>query len=331
VTRRPLAVVALPQGPRDPVASTPPRPPGSVRRTTTIDQRRGEPGQPQEVVACGRDLRTLADGTSGVVDQVSLHAVVDGLGTVTAIESDPPEPRLGALVGGHVSKGLRARVDELLPDHADAATVLHQLLDDLPMATLISGYGAAREREDWVLPPQAAERMTDLCAGWADGATMLAVLERSDIFPIPIGPPAPDLQPADDPLAWHALPPMAPRSVRRRRRLDLVAGEPLVLDVHFRDSHLGADGLEDVLHEYALAATLDPGILTVRAATPTAHVLPWPECPGALASAARIVGAPVRTLRQTVATDFRGTATCTHLNDVLRSVAGVSALAAALP
>jgi hypothetical protein len=255
---------------------------------------------------------------------------VDVSGTLLAIEGDPPEPGLAALVGGHVSRGFRARVDAAVPHHRDAGSVLHQLLDDVPMAALISGYGSSREQPEFTLPPEAGERLTDLCAGWAAGATMLGALSRTGLFPIPIGPPAPDLATPDDPLAWHDLPPMERRSVRRRRRLDLLEGDPLALDVHFRDSHLGADDPEDVLHEYVLAAAVRPGDLVVLASAATARVLPWPECPGALDSAGRVVGQPVDGLRALVASEFTGTSTCTHLNDVLRSLAGVTALAEAL-
>lgn len=327
---RALLMAELPHGPHDPVTGTPPRRPGSVRRTTTIDQHRGEPGQPQEIVASGRDLLTRADGSTEVVNEVAMRATVDAGGTVTAIEADPPVPELAELVGGHASKKLRARIDDLLPAHRDGGTVLLQLLDDFPMAALISSYGSSREQPAFRLPPEAGARLTDLCAGWAAGATMLDALDRTGIFPIPIGPAAPDLLSDDDPLAWHDLAVMPPRSVRRRRRLDLMAGEPLGLDVHFRDSHLGADGVEDVLHEYTLAVTLDPATLTLLSATAVAHVLPWPECPSAVGSAARSVGQPVTALRQLVASDFTGTSTCTHLNDVLRSLAGVTSLAAAL-
>lgn len=319
----------LPHGPHEPMTATPPRQPGSVRRTTSIDQRRGDPGDAQEVVACGRDLLTRADGTSEVVDAVTLSATVDAMGTITTIETNPPVPELSELVGGHMSKGMRGRIDELLPAHREGGTVLLQLLDDFPMAALISMYGSSREQPAFALPPEAGARLTDLCAGWAGGATMLDALDRTGIFPIPIGPPAPDLLSLDDPLAWHDLPSMALRSVRRRRRLDQVPGDPLTLDVHFRDSHLGADGVEDVLHEYTLVATLDPA-LTVLTAEATARVLPWPECPGALGSASRIVGQPATALRQLVASDFGGTSTCTHLNDVLRSLAGATALSKAL-
>jgi hypothetical protein len=330
-TTRSLLVASLPTGPQDPLSGTPPRRPGSVRRTTAIDQRRGAPGEAQQIVASGRDLLTQTDGATAVLDEVSLRAAVDATGTLTSLESDPPEAGLHALVGVHASRGFRQRADEALPDHRSRASVLHQLLDDVPMAVLISGYGLTRELGDaWELPLTEADRLADLCAGWERGATMLGALEATGIFPIPIGPVAPELASADDPRGWHEVGPMAPRSVRRRRRLDLVPGDPLALDVHFRDSHLGADGVEDVLHEYTLAATIDPDSLAVRSSDAVVRVLPWPECPGALGSAGRIVGERVGDLRAVVAAGFKGTSTCTHLNDVLRSVAGVTALAAAL-
>jgi len=156
---------------------------------------------------------------------------------------------------------------------------------------------------------------------------MLGAMDETGIFPIPLGPDAPDLDRPDDPLAWHDMEPMAPKSVRRRRRIDVIDGDPLSVDVHFRDSHLAVDAAEDVLHEYTLQATVDPDSLVVLSSEAQARTLPWPECPNALASAARIAGERVADLRTKVHADFRGTTTCTHLNDVLRSLAGVSALA----
>jgi hypothetical protein len=161
---------------------------------------------------------------------------------------------------------------------------------------------------------------------------MLHHLDTTGLFPIPLGPDAPPLTDRDDPWSWHELPELARRSIRRSRRLDVAIVEGLAhVDVHYRDSHLGlGDEVEDVLHEYRLAVTVDPDRLEVRSAQAMARVLPWPECPGALASAERVVGSSVKVLRPLVATRFTGTSTCTHLNDSLRSLAGVQALLAAL-
>ena len=323
--KRSVLVASLPHGPRDPVTSLPPRVPGSVRRSTNIDQHRGDRF---EVFAHGRDLRTDAGGTATVLDEVRLHLVLDVSGTITGIESDPVEPALAELIGQNNQRGFRAAMDEAVPHHREAATVLHQLLDDVPMAALINGYGWTRELgDDFDLPAESADRLRDRCAGWVNDGVMLGAMDETGIFPIPLGPDAPDLDHSDDPLAWHAMEPMAPKSVRRRRRLDVVDGDPFDVDVHFRDSHLAVDAAEDVLHEYTLQATVDPETLVVLGAEAQARTLPWPECPNALASATRIAGERVADLRSKVHADFRGTTTCTHLNDVLRSLAGVSALA----
>jgi hypothetical protein len=59
-------------------------------------------------------------------------------------------------------------------------------------------------------------------------------------------------------------------------------------------------------------------------------VLPWQECPGAVESATRITGMTLQDLHFRVRNEMAGTSTCTHLNDLLRSVADTSALVGAL-
>ena len=60
-------------------------------------------------------------------------------------------------------------------------------------------------------------------------------------------------------------------------------------------------------------------------------MLPWPECPAAEASVERVLGLEVAVLRDHVRHELRGVGTCTHLNDVLRSLADLPRLVAALP
>jgi len=311
------------------VVGTPPRQPDSIRRTTTLDLAWTDPGQPQLVVATGRDLLTDAAGSTRVVDEEHVSITVSGDEVVTMVDGGDRHDLKG-LIGAPARSGFRGWVAQALAYHHPSRTLLWQLLDDLPLALLIAGYGMTREHPEWEIPAEATDRLSDLCAGWARHGTMLGTLIQTGIFPVPIGPPAPPLDDTADPLAWHDPAAMAPRSVRRVRRLDLTAGDTLTLQVYFRDSHRAADGSTDVLHEYTLDATVDPISLEVTSAVAQAHTLPWPECPGALASTGRIVGVRVDDLPDLVTADFVGTSTCTHLNDLLRSVSGVTSMVGAL-
>ncbi len=335
MTDRNALVASLPTGPRSPVAGTPQRRPGSVRRTTSIDEGWDDFGRPRHLRAAGRDLLTRRDGTVAVLDSAAVELLVDGTGRVAEVTTDPPLPRLDGLVGAEVRSGFRACVAGLVPDHHVRHSVLAQLLDDVPLIAIVSSYGLTREHPEWNIPPEAAERLRDLCAGWEDGATMIGALDRTGTFPIPVGPPAPDLLDGTDPEAWHDPGARRRRSVRRVRRSDLWPEESgLRLQVYFRDSHLGADGPEDVLHEYTLDAELVPGSeggsARFASVAVTAHTLPWPECPAATASAQRLLGRTTSEVDDLVRGSFVGTSTCTHLNDLLRSTRGVDGLAGAL-
>ena len=261
------------------------------------------------------------------------------LGTVTARSScDPPVPALAGLVGEPISKGLRQRADALAAEHRDGATVLHQLLDDLPMAALISGYGSSREVPDFTMPPEAGGGDDRPVLRLAGGGTMLGRPRDHGPVPDPARPgrPAPRAD-AGDPLCLarrcrRAAPPLDPS---RRRRPASTSGRrtpaSLEVDVHFRDSHLGpGDGSRTCCTSTGWRSRSTRSTLVVRSATATARVLPWPECPGALGQRGAIVGEPVTGLRPLVAMRFTGTSTCTHLNDSLRSLAGVQSLLAAL-
>jgi hypothetical protein len=106
----------------------------------------------------------------------------------------------------------------------------------------------------------------------------------------------------------------------------VTAGAPAGVDVFFRDSHADGEAVERVVHEYRVRATVAATTATIIDISATADVLPWRECPGAVASAARLAGMPVGDLRRHVREEFTGTTTCTHLNDVLRGLADLGVL-----
>ncbi|WP_245620685.1 DUF2889 domain-containing protein [Cryptosporangium arvum] len=284
-------------------------------------------GLPGAVVvdARARDLRTDPDGNP-VAAETHLSAEIDYHGgwRLTALCADPPDGRLTELLGASVAAGFRRRVQEVLPEQYADASRLHLLLDDFPVATLVSGvaFGAVPVGGDGpVHLPQ-----TDLCSGWRSDGTIMLEITRDRIVPAVTGPEAPDLASADD-LAWHERPPLTPLALRRARRLDVWDEDGVLrLDSLYRDSHVDADGHETVVHEYTLSGRVDPDDFRIVDVVATPRVLPWIECPSAAASAQRLAGRPVRELRPAVRREFTGVSTCTHLNDQMRQLADVPAL-----
>src|SRR5262245_10373048 len=103
------------------------------------------------------------------------------------------------------------------------------------------------------------------------------------------------------------------------------AGAGLGVHAHFRDSWSG-DGHEVALHEYSIEAAVDGDGCIYRVEVDP-RVLAWDACPGAVASASRMVGVAVVDLPARVRAELAGPSTCTHLNSMLRSLADVSATA----
>jgi len=313
-----------------PTASTPARVPGSLRRTATTDMLRPD-GLLGELVLVGRarDLWTDAAGKPRVLGESGYEARVAYLPQreITQIRSEPSLLAAEKLVGTRATSGFRAALDGSLPEQRDARSLLYLLFDDLPVTALVSGYAMSFGIR---LPMPTGHKMIqhpDLCAGWRTGGTILVEMEETGRVPVVTGPEAPPLAREGDALAWHALPPIPPNGMRRHRRLDLRLGAELEVDALFRDSHVAPDGRETIVHEYSVAAAVDPEALVFTHIEATARALPWIECNPAAASAARLVGRRVRGLRPQVRAEFTGTTTCTHLNDTLRSLEDIEALA----
>ncbi len=98
-----------------------------------------------------------------------------------------------------------------------------------------------------------------------------------------------------------------------------------------RDSYAEPDGTESGVHEYSLTATVDRRDLVVLTAEATPRVLPGPDCPAAAASAGWLVGHHVDELRDWVREQATGPATCTHLNDALRTLGDLGRLMSLMP
>ena len=289
---------------------------------------------PVHLVARGRDVVTATAEDALVVATAELHgevAYLDGR-TLTALDAEPGAPGLAGLVGQRLSSGFRAKVDAAVPEHREQESLLYQILDDLPVATLISGYVLSTVP----LPsatPAATHPNENLCAGWRTGGTIMVEIGRSGRPPMVTGPLAPPVVRTDDELGWHELPPLPEHGMRRMRRTDIWRRDDgaIAIDSFFRDSHMSVDGDVTAIREYTVTASLDPSTTTLVGASARAGALPWIECPPAAASAELTAGVSLREIRAVVRTRLVGTSTCTHLNDQLRSLGGVLGLLPLLP
>jgi hypothetical protein len=324
--------------------------PGTVRRTVSLEiSPDPDWSAGLRVTALGRDLLAGGPDDSRVLRVTRMTVTIDTASRVTGIESALPASVTEPLIGAGAASGFRARLAGL--DGLDPPSLESAVLDELPTVRLISGYarmieltGAhgvteAADAADAAGGPGTAARqplhdrrspMVGICAGWAPGATAhQRVLAGAAI--VTGTPPAPAMTSMTP--YFHAEPAPQPRSMRRRRILD-VAPRPEGYDVfgYFRDSHFDAELREGALHEYEVhaRAAADEGC-TLEHIDVVPHALPFGECPLAAPNAADLTGAPLRDIAGTVKERLAGTRSCTHLNDTLRFLRYVPALTDDLP
>jgi hypothetical protein len=278
-----------------------------------------------------RDLWTAADGTLTELGSATLSATIELIARVVRhVEVTPPIAAMSRLAGAPAMSGFRAAADKAAPELRRARDLRYTLLDDVPVATLISGHALSASNLLGDVAKSGYLPVADQCAGFATGGLLLTSFEAGDPV-IVTGPEAPDLdhdQDPRDPWAWHHVAALPRHAMRRRRRIDVheeSAGR-VGIDAMFRDTYVRSDGVETIIHEYTLVAVVDAdtGVIVDSRATP--RVLPWLECPGAVASAERIAGMTLQDLHFRVRQELFGTSTCTHLNDLLRSVADAETL-----
>ncbi|MCV7205612.1 DUF2889 domain-containing protein [Mycolicibacterium peregrinum] len=315
-------------GIHQPTTGNPARRARSARRTSSIDMTRDDGAlDPVYLNGRARDVWTDDAGAVTEIGSAGLSATIELVARVVRhVEVAPPVAAVAHLAGAPAMSGFRAAADRAAPELRQARDLRYTLLDDVPVATLISGHALSASGLLGDAGRSGYLPVADQCAGFATGGLLMTSFEAGD--PVVVtGPEAPDLDHTDDPHAWHQVSRLPRFGMRRRRRIDVfeVAPERIGIDAMFRDTYVRGDDVETIIHEYTLTATVDAtGVIVDSQATP--RVLPWQECPGAVASAERITGMTLSELHFRVRQELHGTSTCTHLNDLLRSVADVEAL-----
>lgn len=292
-------------------------------------------GRELEVSGAARDIRAASlsspDSRPTVVSTGAVHARFDPARVLVSLDADPDTSWAQEMVGTRAGGGFRRHLDEIAPQDSTASLV-RQLLEDLPAAALISGYASLRlarrlgSQPGDLTPPGVLDRMTDMCSGWRGGGTATLSIASGRGVPIQDCPPAPDLT-GDDPDSWHVIPRLEADWMRRRRLVDVeldADNSGARIWAMFRDTVGEEDGTEMVLHEYGISGRLERHgegmVIAGLEADP--RVLPFVECPAAATHVSTLVGTMLADLPRIVPEVIIGVASCTHLNDLLRSVGG---------
>lgn len=298
----------------------------------------GGVGTALNLVGRARDLVTTSTGDAVVIDEAAMRAVVDHERRVSAIEAFPPRPGIEGLVGTQGGTYLRTAIDEVLPGERAAATPLHLLLDDIAGTSLISGFVWTRYMSDEeranlrrMAPGDFGMRKGRIiCSGLRPGGTAQQAFS-GDPDAAHAMRRAGALVIDDDEAAWHEFPERPDIAMRRHRRIDVTPIDGVLeIDAFFRDSYWEPDGSEWALHEYNVVATVHAESLTLTAVEATPRVLPFRECQWAPEHVVLLLGRPVHGFRTEVQNTLVELQACTHLNDMLRCLAEVPALAAAI-
>lgn len=323
-----------------PRRALPPRRPGSVRRTSSHQSIWSlDDESTVRIVGRARDLYTTSDGQPTLPGEDAIEAQVAPGGEIAALTGTAPSGQLARFVGKGVGGPARKTLANEMPEEEAAETRLFRLVDDLAGAFFMSVAGwyaweggidqmAARSKT----PPRATRRVEGVCLSYVQGSLAMTDDGRSrdERADHPFSAP---ILPADDPFAFHPIVVTDAPNEWRLRQTDIWReGDEFVVDAWFQDSA----GVQNdanrrlIFHEYAIAARFEAATLDLTDIAVTPHVLPYVTCHAAPATAQVLVGRRARDLRRMVLAELRGTAGCTHLNDMLRALQDVSGLAAML-
>ncbi|MFA7588491.1 MAG: DUF2889 domain-containing protein [Novosphingobium sp.] len=284
-----------------------------------------------------RDLLTLANVAEPVVlAEDRFAARLNSDRKIIEISAAPGRPGMGDLAGARVGGQLRAAIAEVLPGERENATPLYLLLDDIAGSSLVGPWAWALWTPNWQemvtskLEAAGQQRSKEgVCIAFRPGGRVLEI--RGAASKVDHMRKVHALDGGSDPFAWHDLTPRTEVAATRARRIDVwIEGDDILVESYFRDSAISPAGEHWAVHEYLLSARADRATQTLQAITAEPRILPHGECPEAILNMGRMVGTPLREMRQAVLSQLARIEGCTHLNDMMRSLAEVPQLSAAL-
>jgi hypothetical protein len=326
-------MVLVARGATAPEVATPTRRAGSVRRTTSLDVLwpDGADGAAR-FEGVGRDLLTHTDGSAEVLSTAAVSVDVDPATRQIVRLSWAREKVVPNLVGAKVGRGVRQVMAEHMSHEVEQGSLTVQLLDDLTGGSIVAGFALSlwgSGSEGLTIGPAPRRQMEGVCLGFAPGSSALA---SDGGIGSRYGSTAVEafVNPAD-PVGWHDLPQRSEMSMRRARRIDVRRRDgdegALVIDSMFQDSATTPSGGRRGVHQYGVRADADPRSLRVLSVEADPRLLPYSECPMASLGLVSLVGVTLPELREFVPVNLKGVHGCTHLNDAMRALSCVGALA----
>jgi hypothetical protein len=315
----------------NPAGQTPPRRCHSIRRTISIDTRWPDTREgPIELQGNARDLATFSSlRKTQILEAADFHLTADSDRYIREISSTTDQATLEQLLNTQAMKPLRMQLDTLFPNLPEQSRLIYQLLHDITGTLIVADWAWASRKESLLPEPRAKRRATmakmeGACTGFQAGSSSLST---DGSYQASMASPVEPLPRSDDTKSWHPLPESTGVSLRRARRLDVWLDGDIQLESHFQDSATQEQSDQRLsVHEYSVRASFDVRTHVLKSLIATPHILPFPECPGAIRNIQGLLGAHASELKQQVSATLYKTNGCTHLNDVLRSLASAPAL-----
>lgn len=313
---------------------------GAVRRTSSMQVVWSLADESQyRIVGRARDVVGSGDIAPETLGEDSIEALIGKDGRIVSLTGGTRQEILASFAGMRPGGELRKAVAHEMPDEVKAESLLHRLLDDLAGASFMSTAawyaweGGIEGHSARIGVDSLVERPVEgVCLSYVQGSSSMSAAGRGieENADHPVGPlPLPN----DDPAGFHALIETDQPNEWRLRRTDIWhEGKDLVVDAWFQDSSAiqGNEALRVIFHEYGITARFDVETMRLQKITVTPHVLPYVTCQSAPATAQVLVGRSAHELRDQVLFSLRGSAGCTHLNDMLRALQDITGLASSL-